>query len=281
MNFVPGDCCYERRPNYSGKSVYLKQVALILVLAQLGCCVPAESAKLRPVNSIQTRVASFEATSQGYSSFFMDAAQVATMLDARLRSSLLLIDEFGKGTADCDGIALLAATLNALLRRRPSDGMMCLCATHFSEVLADGIMPMDNPRLAVFSMEMLVRSCPAQPQTALLASRSTSRQAGEEKPSQMGLSTPLGQQTYIKTFRLLRGSICCESRALQCALEQGISRDLLSRAAEVKAVICSVDTSKLRVNRVDTRLQLCLQDTQTFLGLDLSTGDGSVDTTPR
>ena len=103
--------------NGSGKSVYLKQVGLIVYLAHLGCYVPAESAQVPLFKRILTRLQTMESASLDASAFKIDLGQVGEMMDdacARSDESLILMDEFGKGTATSDGIGLLAATMRYL-----------------------------------------------------------------------------------------------------------------------------------------------------------------------
>lgn len=102
-------------PNASGKSVYLKQVGLIAYLAHIGACVPAEAAVVGLMDGIFARIASRESSSVANSSFFLDLTQVSTMLRHASPRSLLLIDEFGKGTDPLDGAALLGASLEHIV----------------------------------------------------------------------------------------------------------------------------------------------------------------------
>jgi hypothetical protein len=106
--------------NGSGKSLYLKSVALLVLLAQAGSFVPAERVVLGLVDRIFSRLASLDSAMAGASSFSLDLAQVGLMLRHATPRSLLLIDEFGKGTASLDGIALLAATVRAFARGAPT-----------------------------------------------------------------------------------------------------------------------------------------------------------------
>ena len=89
-------------PNYSGKSVYLKQVALIVYMAHVGCFVPAESATIGLTDKILTRIATRETVSRFQSAFLIDLQQVALAMTQATHRSLIIIDEFGKGT-ESDG----------------------------------------------------------------------------------------------------------------------------------------------------------------------------------
>ena len=117
-------------PNSSGKSVYLRQVGLIVYLAHLGCWVPAAAATIPITDRILTRIHTVESVSLGMSAFQCDLGQVAAALRCSTANSLLLVDEFGKGTAPEDGEALLAALAAELLAR----GAACpatLLSSHF------------------------------------------------------------------------------------------------------------------------------------------------------
>lgn len=85
-------------PNYSGKSVYLKQIALIVYMGHVGCFVPAERAKIGLTDKILTRIATRETVSKIQSSFMIDLQQIALAINLATRRSLVVIDEFGKGT---------------------------------------------------------------------------------------------------------------------------------------------------------------------------------------
>lgn len=85
-------------PNFSGKSVYLKQVALIVYMAHIGCFVPAESAIIGLTDKILTRIATRETVSKCQSAFMIDLQQVAHAISTATYRSLVIIDEFGKGT---------------------------------------------------------------------------------------------------------------------------------------------------------------------------------------
>ena len=90
-------------PNYSGKSIYLKQVALIVYMAHVGCFVPADRATIGITDKILTRIATRETVSRIQSAFMIDLQQVSSALSLVTHRSLLIIDEFGKGT-DANGI---------------------------------------------------------------------------------------------------------------------------------------------------------------------------------
>ncbi|XP_064626771.1 mutS protein homolog 5-like [Lineus longissimus] len=127
-------------PNASGKSVYLKQVALIVYLAHIGSYVPAESAKIGLIDQIFTRIRTMESVSVGLSTFMIDLNQVSTALRCATKNSLVILDEFGKGTEAVDGLALMAACLRHWLQ----DGVGCphtFVSTHFHGLVQQQLLP--------------------------------------------------------------------------------------------------------------------------------------------
>ncbi|XP_019294380.1 mutS protein homolog 5 isoform X5 [Panthera pardus] len=127
-------------PNSSGKSIYLKQVGLITFMALVGSFVPAEEAEIGAVDAIFTRIHSCESISLGLSTFMIDLNQVAKAVNNATKQSLVLIDEFGKGTNTVDGLALLAAVLRHWLALGP----MCphiFVATNFLSLVQLQLLP--------------------------------------------------------------------------------------------------------------------------------------------
>nr|XP_058933460.1 mutS protein homolog 5 isoform X12 [Kogia breviceps] len=128
-------------PNSSGKSIYLKQVGLITFMALVGSFVPAEEAEIGAVDAIFTRIHSCESISLGLSTFMIDLnQQVAKAVNNATERSLVLIDEFGKGTNTVDGLALLAAVIRHWLALGP----MCphiFVATNFLSLIQLQLLP--------------------------------------------------------------------------------------------------------------------------------------------
>uniref|UniRef100_A0ABI7Y3E0 DNA mismatch repair proteins mutS family domain-containing protein n=1 Tax=Felis catus TaxID=9685 RepID=A0ABI7Y3E0_FELCA len=138
-------------PNSSGKSIYLKQVGLITFMALVGSFVPAEEAEIGAVDAIFTRIHSCESISLGLSTFMTDLNQVAKAVNNATKQSLVLIDEFGKGTNTVDGLALLAAVLRHWLALGP----MCphiFVATNFLSLVQLQLLP-QGPLVQYLTME--------------------------------------------------------------------------------------------------------------------------------
>ncbi|BCS09828.1 MutS protein msh5 [Aspergillus luchuensis] len=146
-------------PNYSGKSVYMKQVALVVYLAQVGSFVPAESAELGIVDKILVKSNTQDSVSQIQSTFMNDLQQLSFDLKQVTGRSLLLIDEFGKGTNENDGIGLACGVLEHLLNRE--DAPKVIAATHFHEILANGYLK-PRPQLQLGHMEVRVHEEPGE-----------------------------------------------------------------------------------------------------------------------
>ncbi|WP_135819924.1 DNA mismatch repair protein MutS [Halostella litorea] len=144
-SFVPNDAAFDREsrvavvtgPNMSGKSTYMRQVALIAVLAQVGSFVPAESAELRIVDRVFTRVGASDDIAGGQSTFMVEMTELSEILRAATPDSLVLLDEVGRGTSTTDGYAIARAVTEYL---HDEVGATTLFATHhhdLTEVAAD------------------------------------------------------------------------------------------------------------------------------------------------
>ena len=118
-------------PNMGGKSTYLRQVALIVVMAQMGCFVPANEARLPIVDRIFTRIGASDNLARGRSTFLVEMSEVAAILNTASAASLVLLDEVGRGTATFDGLSIAWAVVEHLHHNaRPRT----LFATHYHEL---------------------------------------------------------------------------------------------------------------------------------------------------
>ncbi|WP_117594299.1 DNA mismatch repair protein MutS [Haloprofundus halophilus] len=118
-------------PNMSGKSTYMRQVALVVVLAQLGSFVPADSARLPVVDRVFTRVGASDDIAGGQSTFMREMSELTTILHHATENSLVLLDEVGRGTSTTDGLAIARATTEFL---HDEVGATTLFATHYHEL---------------------------------------------------------------------------------------------------------------------------------------------------
>jgi DNA mismatch repair protein MutS len=120
-------------PNMSGKSTYLRQVALIVLLAQLGSYVPAESARVGVVDRVFTRVGASDRLARGESTFMVEMRETADILAHASPSSLIILDEIGRGTSTFDGLSIAWAVAE-YLHDTPGLGARTLFATHYHEL---------------------------------------------------------------------------------------------------------------------------------------------------
>lgn len=118
-------------PNMGGKSTYMRQVALITLMAHIGSFVPAESATLGPIDQIFTRIGASDDLSTGRSTFMVEMSEASNILHHATDQSLVLIDEIGRGTSTCDGMALAWGIAKHLLEINQS---FTLYATHYFEL---------------------------------------------------------------------------------------------------------------------------------------------------
>ncbi|HHW46779.1 MAG TPA: DNA mismatch repair protein MutS [Clostridiales bacterium] len=155
--FVPNDTILDNKdnrciiitgPNMAGKSTYMRQVALICLMAQMGSFVPAQSADLCIVDAIFTRVGASDDLSAGQSTFMVEMSEVAYILKNATSKSLLILDEIGRGTSTYDGMSIARAVLEYVSRKICAKTMF---ATHYHEltVLEGQIEGVKNYNIAV------------------------------------------------------------------------------------------------------------------------------------
>jgi DNA mismatch repair protein MutS len=139
--FVPNDVCLSREelihiitgPNMSGKSTFLRQVALIVLMAQIGSFVPADKAKIGLVDRIFTRIGAQDEIHAGQSTFMVEMVETASILSQSTPRSLLILDEVGRGTSTYDGLAIARAVVE-YIHNNPKIRAKTLFATHYHEL---------------------------------------------------------------------------------------------------------------------------------------------------
>jgi DNA mismatch repair protein MutS len=137
--FIPNDCRLDLKrrllivtgPNMGGKSTFMRQVALIVLLASIGSHVPAASCRLGPIDAIHTRIGASDDLANAQSTFMLEMTEAAAILNAATDRSLVLMDEIGRGTSTFDGLALAGAIATHLHERNRS---FTLFATHYFEL---------------------------------------------------------------------------------------------------------------------------------------------------
>ncbi|NOQ39333.1 MAG: DNA mismatch repair protein MutS, partial [Anaerolineales bacterium] len=139
--FVPNDTIFEpgeririlTGPNMSGKSTFLRQVALIVLLAQMGSYVPAESARIGMIDRIFTRIGAQDEIHAGQSTFMVEMVETANILNHATSRSLLILDEIGRGTSTYDGVSI-AWSVVEYIHNHPEKRAKTLFATHYHEL---------------------------------------------------------------------------------------------------------------------------------------------------
>ena len=141
--FVPNDTFIDTKsnrmsvitgPNMSGKSTYMRQVALITLMAQMGSFVPAKSARISVVDKIFTRIGASDDLTAGQSTFMVEMSEVADILKHATKQSLVILDEVGRGTSTFDGISIARAVAENICSSR-NLGCKTLFATHYHELI--------------------------------------------------------------------------------------------------------------------------------------------------
>ncbi len=139
-SFVPNDTLMNDKtdrivlitgPNMAGKSVYMRQVALIIIMAHIGCYVPAKAARICPIDKIFTRVGASDDLSTGRSTFMVEMSEVSSILDNATDKSLILLDEIGRGTSTFDGLSIAWAIIDYLTATLKAK---TLFSTHYHEL---------------------------------------------------------------------------------------------------------------------------------------------------
>lgn len=157
--FIPNDLAIDTSknqihlitgPNMAGKSTYLRQIGLIVLLAQVGCFVPAESAEIGIVDKLFTRVGASDNLAGGESTFLVEMNEAANILNNATNKSLILLDEIGRGTATYDGLSL-AWAITEHLHNNEAVAARTLFATHYHELtdLENTLDRLENHHIAV------------------------------------------------------------------------------------------------------------------------------------
>lgn len=144
-------------PNFSGKSCYLRQVGLLVYMAHIGSFIPCSSATIPVTNHIGARIPTAESCSRPQSSFQRELTEISSILRRVTRKSLVLLDEFGKGTNPTSGISILGATLKHLAK------VQCptICATHLLELFSMNVIADGQEGIRAIRMTMKLPDCTA------------------------------------------------------------------------------------------------------------------------
>jgi DNA mismatch repair protein MutS len=155
--FIPNDLVLNKKPdtlmlltgpNMAGKSTYMRQAALCVIMAQLGMYVPCEMMHFSPVDRLFTRIGASDDISSGQSTFMVEMAETAYILNHSTEHSLVILDEIGRGTSTYDGIAIAYAIANYLMHH-PKGAPKTLFATHYFELTE---MENEDPRIVNYNV---------------------------------------------------------------------------------------------------------------------------------
>jgi DNA mismatch repair protein MSH6 len=137
-------------PNMGGKSTILRQTCIAVIMAQLGCYVPAEKCVLTPVDRVFTRIGASDRILEGKSTFFVEMEEAKNVVEYATNESLVVMDELGRGTSTFDGLAIAEAVLNCIVRR-----IKCrtLFATHY-HLLVEKVKEMKEVGLYYMEFEV-------------------------------------------------------------------------------------------------------------------------------
>ena len=141
-------------PNMSGKSTYLRQVALLVIMAQVGCFIPVEYGRVGVFRNILTRIGAWDNLAKGESTFLVEMMETAYILNNIEERSLVVMDEIGRGTSTYDGLAIAWSIIEYLSKRGMERGKV-LFATHYHELagLSEGLWKIKNYRIEVKECE--------------------------------------------------------------------------------------------------------------------------------
>jgi DNA mismatch repair protein MSH5 len=208
--FVPNDTAIDSRnrvniitgPNFSGKSCYTRQVGVIVYMAHIGSFVPADKATIAITDQILARISTVETCAVPQSSFQLEMTQMGTILRRATPFSLVLVDEFGKGTSPSSGIAVLTAVLKQFA------SMKCkvICTTHFLEI---------------FSLNLVRDGVAAM------------------KAFQMQVQIPRTNEGIAKPLFKIQPGVAKSSAGLVCAEKAGVDKQIIGRAKELLGALQS------------------------------------------
>ncbi|MEW5317629.1 MAG: hypothetical protein WDW38_008911 [Sanguina aurantia] len=226
-------------PNASGKSCYAKQVALIVFMAHLGSFVPAQEATVGLITRIFTRLMSKESAALPLSGFMLDLCQVSSMLNTATGRSLILMDEFGKGTLASDGVGLVAAILTSFASR--AEPPMVLACTHFHEVFDEAVLP-KHPQLVFHTMEVMLD------ETNIITPDAAPTNPAAREHQGQPLNQLQGRRVFL--YRLCPGKVA-PTFGLYCARSCGIPAGVIRRAQLTSFVKLKLETISQKTREID------------------------------
>ncbi|KAI1793251.1 muts domain V-domain-containing protein [Ganoderma leucocontextum] len=217
--------------NACGKSVYLKQIALIQYMAQIGCFVPAESAILGIADKIFTRVQTRESVSRVQSAFMIDLNQVSLALRNSTSRSLIILDEFGKGTLPTDGAGLLCGVLKHLLDRGSSCPKV-IATTHFHDVFHNDVLSPYRLPISFVHMQVMLS---LDKGNGALDSREL-KTTGQDDDDDISDARLGSGDKIVYLYKVVNG-YSLHSHAITCAELFGVPKRVTSRAQYISQLL--------------------------------------------
>jgi len=244
-NFIPNDSAVASNregsikiitgPNYSGKSVYLKQIGLIVYMTHIGSFVPADGAIIGLCDRIFTRIHTRETVSLAESTFMIDCHQLSLMIQHSTQRSLLLVDEFGKGTNPQDGMALMCATIEHFMLKEECPKV--LITTHFIEAVE--FLKRKSKNTEFLMMDFI---------------------AADE-----------GHDDIVFLYKVVPG-VSEQSYGHQCALAAGVPDEIIERASKALQHFATGITLN-PISRGSLTMEYYKNITDKFLDFDCNNGD--------
>ena len=219
-------------PNMGGKSTYLRQAALLVILAQMGCFVPADRMRFGLVDRVYTRIGASDNVARGRSTFMVEMTETATILNTATSHSLILLDEMGRGTATFDGLSLAWATLEYIHGRI---GARTLFATHYHELtlLADHFPASETCASRSRSRPPASSFCtPSSPAPPARATASTSRASPVCPPPSSSAPAECSAARKIREAQRRAGNR--RRLPLQLTIFTPLSQRILDRISETR-----------------------------------------------
>ncbi|KAI9322167.1 DNA mismatch repair protein MutS [Dichotomocladium elegans] len=243
--------------NFSGKSVYVRQVALIVYMAHIGSFVPASRAIIGLTDKMFTCVQAAETVSKPMSAFALDIEQLSQAIHHATERSLVVIDEFGSGTDIMDGAALLCATIEYLLAKEAKCPKV-LAITHFHDLLAQKLISSDDPRISLLTMEILSQ-----------AHRVGMPNCTKSSSSSSSSSTQVDEVVFL--YRVAPGTQATNSYGAWCASIAGVPPAIVRRALQLSHLIDNNLPIKPEYSHAEqTLLDNIESAVQTFLGTSIA-----------
>lgn len=245
-------------PNMAGKSTYMRQVALITLLSQMGSFVPADSAEIPIVDQIFTRIGASDDLAQGQSTFMVEMNEVANILSHATEQSLVILDEIGRGTSTYDGLSIAWAVVEYLSNKNRC-GAKTLFATHYHELseLEEKVDGVKNYKISVKEEGEQIYF------TRKISRGSADKSYGIEVAKLAGVPSPIIQRAKLILHALEESDLTRQTQALQMELSIPIQTEYIENPlySEVIDTLRRVDVNQMRpleaLNLLDELIAKC------------------------